>query len=166
MEASSHALALDRTLGCEYDVAVFTNLTQDHLDFHHTMDEYFESKLKLFSGLAGGQKTGKRAIVNLDDPRGAAIRAACSVPVLGLCRSERGRSQGGTSAPLARRTDFYGGDSRWLVHRREPVGGGTQRLQLAGGDRNWRCTTGDDRSNSRKRPPISPMFLAASAGVL
>ena len=83
MEVSSHALALDRTSGCEYDVAVFTNLTQDHLDFHHTMDEYFESKLKLFSGLAGGQKTGKRAIVNLDDPRGAAIRAACPVPVWG-----------------------------------------------------------------------------------
>ena len=83
MEVSSHALALDRTSGCEYDVAVFTNLTQDHLDFHHTMDEYFEAKLKLFSGLAGGQKTGKRAIVNLDDPRGAAIRAACHVPVWG-----------------------------------------------------------------------------------
>ena len=83
MEVSSHALALDRTSGCEYDVAVFTNLTQDHLDFHHTMDEYFEAKLRLFTGLAGGQKAGKRAIVNLDDPRGNAIRAACPVPVWG-----------------------------------------------------------------------------------
>jgi UDP-N-acetylmuramoyl-L-alanyl-D-glutamate--2,6-diaminopimelate ligase len=83
MEVSSHALALDRTAGCEYDVAVFTNLTQDHLDFHHTMDEYFEAKLRLFTGLAGGQKAGKRAIVNLDDPRGGAIRAACPVPVWG-----------------------------------------------------------------------------------
>ena len=81
MEVSSHALALDRTSGCEYDVAVFTNLTQDHLDFHHTMDEYFEAKLRLFTGLAGGQKAGKRAIVNVDDPRGAAILAACPVPV-------------------------------------------------------------------------------------
>jgi UDP-N-acetylmuramoyl-L-alanyl-D-glutamate--2,6-diaminopimelate ligase len=80
MEVSSHALALDRTAGCEYDVAVFTNLTQDHLDFHHTMDEYFEAKLRLFTGLAGGRKTGKRAIVNLDDPRGGAILAACPVP--------------------------------------------------------------------------------------
>jgi UDP-N-acetylmuramoyl-L-alanyl-D-glutamate--2,6-diaminopimelate ligase len=83
MEVSSHALALDRTAGCEYDVAVFTNLTQDHLDFHHTMDEYFEAKLRLFTGLAGGRKTGKRAIVNLDDPRGGAIRAACPVPAWG-----------------------------------------------------------------------------------
>jgi UDP-N-acetylmuramoyl-L-alanyl-D-glutamate--2,6-diaminopimelate ligase len=83
MEVSSHALALDRTAGCEYDVAVFTNLTQDHLDFHHTMDEYFEAKLRLFTGLAGGQKAGKLALVNLDDPYGAAIRAACPVPVWG-----------------------------------------------------------------------------------
>ena len=83
MEVSSHALALDRISGCEYDTAVFTNLTQDHLDFHHTMDEYFEAKLRLFTGLAGGQKIGKRAIVNLDDPRGATIRAACPVPVWG-----------------------------------------------------------------------------------
>jgi UDP-N-acetylmuramoyl-L-alanyl-D-glutamate--2,6-diaminopimelate ligase len=83
MEVSSHALALDRTSGCEYDVAVFTNLTQDHLDFHRTMDEYFEAKLRLFTGLAGGQKVAKRAIVNMDDPRGNAIRAACSVPVWG-----------------------------------------------------------------------------------
>lgn len=83
MEVSSHALALDRTAGCEYDAAVFTNLTQDHLDFHHTMDEYFEAKLRLFTGLAEGRKAGKRAIVNLDDPRGGAIRAACSVPVWG-----------------------------------------------------------------------------------
>jgi UDP-N-acetylmuramoyl-L-alanyl-D-glutamate--2,6-diaminopimelate ligase len=83
MEVSSHALALDRTVGCEYDMAVFTNLTQDHLDFHHTMDEYFEAKLRLFTGLAGGQKVGKLAIVNLDDPRGGTIRAACPVPVWG-----------------------------------------------------------------------------------
>jgi len=81
MEVSSHALALERTAGCEYDVAVFTNLTQDHLDFHHTMDEYYEAKLRLFTGLAGGQKTGKRALVNVDDPRGTAILAACPVPV-------------------------------------------------------------------------------------
>src|SRR5688572_7996409 len=81
MEVSSHALALDRTSGCEYDVAVFTNLTQDHLDFHHALDEYFEAKLRLFTGLAGGQKVGKRALVNMDDPRGKAVQAACPVPV-------------------------------------------------------------------------------------
>jgi UDP-N-acetylmuramoyl-L-alanyl-D-glutamate--2,6-diaminopimelate ligase len=83
MEVSSHALALDRTSGCEYDVTVFTNLTQDHLDFHRTMDEYFEAKLRLFTGLAGGHKVRKRALVNVDDPRGGVVRAACPVPVWG-----------------------------------------------------------------------------------
>ncbi len=82
MEVSSHALALDRTSGCEFDVAVFTNLTQDHLDFHADMEDYFQVKLRLFTGLtATGKKKPKRAIVNLDDPRGAKVAAACSVPV-------------------------------------------------------------------------------------
>lgn len=84
MEVSSHALALDRTVGCEYDAAVFTNLTQDHLDFHADMEDYYRAKLRLFTGLADGQKTGKRAIVNLDDPYGVRIRAVCPVPVWGF----------------------------------------------------------------------------------
>ncbi len=83
MEVSSHALAMDRTVGCEYDAAVFTNLTQDHLDYHLTMEEYFQAKLRLFTGLGRGEKTGQRAIVNLDDPFGARINAACRVPVWG-----------------------------------------------------------------------------------
>jgi UDP-N-acetylmuramoyl-L-alanyl-D-glutamate--2,6-diaminopimelate ligase len=83
MEVSSHALALDRVEGCEFDVAVFTNLTQDHLDFHRDMDDYFQAKLRLFTGLSeGGRKSHpKRAIVNADDPRGTAVAAATGVPV-------------------------------------------------------------------------------------
>ncbi len=81
MEVSSHALAQDRTSGCEYDVAVFSNLTQDHLDFHHTMEEYFEAKLRLFTGLTGRQKPNKRAIINTDDPSGIRIQAVCPAPV-------------------------------------------------------------------------------------
>ena len=83
MEVSSHALAMDRTAGCEYDVAVFTNLTQDHLDYHRTMEDYFQAKLRLFTGLGQGKKTRQRAIVNMDDPRGVYVRAACRVPVWG-----------------------------------------------------------------------------------
>lgn len=83
MEVSSHALALDRTAGCEYDAAVFTNLTQDHLDFHTTMEEYFQAKLRLFTELGHGRKSGQRAVVNMDDPRGPQVRAACRVPVWG-----------------------------------------------------------------------------------
>lgn len=81
MEVSSHALALDRTAGCEFDVAVFTNLTQDHLDFHPDMEEYFQAKLRLFTGLNGIRKSGKRAIVNVDDPRGPRVISACPAPV-------------------------------------------------------------------------------------
>ena len=82
MEVSSHALALDRTAGSEFDVAVFTNLTQDHLDFHVDMERYFQAKLKLFAelGAAGATKPNKRAIINIDDPWGARILRACTVP--------------------------------------------------------------------------------------
>jgi UDP-N-acetylmuramoyl-L-alanyl-D-glutamate--2,6-diaminopimelate ligase len=81
MEVSSHALAQDRTVGCEYDVAVFSNLTQDHLDFHRTMEEYFQAKLRLFTGLTGTQKPNKRAIVNSDDPSGLRIQSLSPAPV-------------------------------------------------------------------------------------
>jgi UDP-N-acetylmuramoyl-L-alanyl-D-glutamate--2,6-diaminopimelate ligase len=89
MEVSSHALAMDRTVGCEYDVAVFTNLTQDHLDYHGTMEEYFQAKMRLFTGLGTGKKTGQRVIVNMDDPYGSKIRAACRVPVWGYAVNSR-----------------------------------------------------------------------------
>ena len=83
LEVSSHALALDRVAGCEFDVVVFTNLTQDHLDFHENLDEYFQAKLRLFTELVGGhQKSGpKRAIVNVDDERGEQIVRQCPIPV-------------------------------------------------------------------------------------
>ena len=72
MEVSSHALALGRTHGIPYDIAVFTNLTQDHLDFHKTMEEYFQTKTRLFRDLGTYAKRpcGPFAIINLDDPYG------------------------------------------------------------------------------------------------
>src|SRR5438067_10332062 len=66
MEVSSHALAQDRVRGLEWNVAVFTNLTQDHLDFHKTMESYFDSKTKLFTGLGDQKKKRKpAAVVNI-----------------------------------------------------------------------------------------------------
>ena len=83
LEVSSHALELDRVAGCEFDIVVFTNLTQDHLDFHHTMERYFQSKLHLFTDyVAGGKKAGpKRALVNADDPWAQKILEQCAIPV-------------------------------------------------------------------------------------
>ncbi len=71
MEVSSHALAQDRVRGLEWNVAVFTNLTQDHLDFHKSMESYFDSKTKLFTQLGNQKKKRKPvAIVNIDDRYG------------------------------------------------------------------------------------------------
>lgn len=63
MEVSSHALVQNRVGGCQYNCAVFTNLTQDHLDYHVTMDRYFDAKALLFKRL----KSGDKAIINIDD---------------------------------------------------------------------------------------------------
>jgi UDP-N-acetylmuramoyl-L-alanyl-D-glutamate--2,6-diaminopimelate ligase len=70
MEVSSHALALHRVAGSEFDVAIFTNLTQDHLDFHGSMDAYAEAKATLFRELGRDRrKPGQAcAVVNADDP--------------------------------------------------------------------------------------------------
>jgi UDP-N-acetylmuramoyl-L-alanyl-D-glutamate--2,6-diaminopimelate ligase len=66
MEASSHALAMDRLWGCHFAVAVFTNLTRDHLDYHKTFEEYFAAKRKLFEGTGAGAPD--IAVINADDP--------------------------------------------------------------------------------------------------
>ncbi len=73
MEVSSHALMQARVRGVEFDVAVFTNLTQDHLDYHKTMDAYFEAKTRLFTGLALQPKKKGKAVINLDDRYGAML---------------------------------------------------------------------------------------------
>ncbi len=71
MEVSSHALDQDRVYGIPFAAAVFTNLTQDHLDYHHSMDEYFRAKKKLFDMLAPDAV----AVTNLDDSWGGRIIA-------------------------------------------------------------------------------------------
>ncbi|HUW66088.1 MAG TPA: UDP-N-acetylmuramoyl-L-alanyl-D-glutamate--2,6-diaminopimelate ligase [Spirochaetia bacterium] len=84
LEVSSHALALHRVEGVEFDVAVFTNLTQDHLDFHQDMDDYLAAKAGLFRclGATKHKATAKFAVVNADDPHEAAVVRECRAPVL------------------------------------------------------------------------------------
>lgn len=67
MEVSSHGLALGRLAGVDYDVAIFTNLTHDHLDFHGTMEAYGQTKGLLFSQLGQNLQKAKHAILNADD---------------------------------------------------------------------------------------------------
>ncbi len=71
MEVSSHALAQGRVHGIPFDVAMFTNLTRDHLDFHGTMDDYFGAKKKLFDASLG--RAPRVAVINADDPFGAQL---------------------------------------------------------------------------------------------
>jgi UDP-N-acetylmuramoyl-L-alanyl-D-glutamate--2,6-diaminopimelate ligase len=85
MEVSSHALALDRTYGLAFDVGVFTNLTQDHLDFHGTLDAYRDAKARLFRSDTRGDQTKRfMGAVNVDDPVGGWIRAHSDGPILGF----------------------------------------------------------------------------------
>jgi UDP-N-acetylmuramoyl-L-alanyl-D-glutamate--2,6-diaminopimelate ligase len=71
MEMSSHALEQERVWGIPVDVAMFTNLTQDHLDYHGTMEAYFEAKARLFQGV--GAEAPRCAVLNDDDPKRVAL---------------------------------------------------------------------------------------------
>ncbi|MCQ2372879.1 MAG: UDP-N-acetylmuramoyl-L-alanyl-D-glutamate--2,6-diaminopimelate ligase [Phascolarctobacterium sp.] len=82
MEVSSHALVLKRVAGIEYDCGLLTNITQDHLDFHKTMENYRDAKSLLFEHLSDGNKPNKHAVFNMDDPSSAIIKARTKVPVM------------------------------------------------------------------------------------
>ncbi len=76
MEVSSHALALGRVAGTRYDVAVFTNLSQDHLDFHADLEDYFAAKAALFTPAYAAA-----GVVNIDDAHGRRLAAAAPIPI-------------------------------------------------------------------------------------
>ncbi len=94
MEVSSHALEQKRVFGVDFDVAIFTNLTRDHLDYHGTMENYFSAKQKLFTALGDGTKKGA-AVINIDDAFGARLAGQTNVEVeltYGLERAARLRA--------------------------------------------------------------------------
>src|SRR3954471_24856169 len=77
MEVSSHALALDRVAGTEFAIGAFTNLSQDHLDFHADMDDYFAAKARLFGG-----GLARRGVVMVDDEWGRRLAGEATVPMV------------------------------------------------------------------------------------
>ncbi|MER1984557.1 MAG: UDP-N-acetylmuramoyl-L-alanyl-D-glutamate--2,6-diaminopimelate ligase [Solibacillus sp.] len=81
MEVSSHGLALGRLAGVDYDIAIFTNLTHDHLDFHGTMEEYGHAKGLLFSQLGQDLEKNKHVVLNADDAWSARYAAMTPYPV-------------------------------------------------------------------------------------
>src|SRR5262249_28137896 len=86
LEVSSHALALGRVDGVVFDVAVFTNLSQDHLDFHRTMADYFAAKARLFT-----PRHARAAVVDVDDAYGRELVTLSGVPVR-TCSSHGARA--------------------------------------------------------------------------
>ena len=83
MEVSSHGLDLDRVYGCQFDGVVFTNFTSEHLDYHKTLEQYFESKKKLFSNyLMRSHKERRFAVTNRDDPKGEEMTKGVNLPII------------------------------------------------------------------------------------
>jgi UDP-N-acetylmuramoyl-L-alanyl-D-glutamate--2,6-diaminopimelate ligase len=94
MEVSSHALALGRVDGVRFDTAVFTNLSQDHLDFHADMEDYFQAKASLFTP----QRT-LRGVVNTEDAAGRRLLAAQKIPLTGYGEAGAFRAEQVRSGP-------------------------------------------------------------------
>jgi UDP-N-acetylmuramoyl-L-alanyl-D-glutamate--2,6-diaminopimelate ligase len=91
MEVSSHGIDQQRVLGMQFAVAVFTNLTQDHLDYHKTLEAYFEVKSRFFTGKIGSEP--KAAVINLDDPYGEKLAGAISSRVQTVTYGENPKAQ-------------------------------------------------------------------------
>ena len=88
MEVSSHALALGRVYGITFHTAVFTNLTRDHLDFHHTMEEYFAAKQSAIRS-PKARIAPEWAVINFDDPYGRQIDARAAHAALRISKRAR-----------------------------------------------------------------------------
>lgn len=117
IEVSSHALAQDRVAGAEFDVAVFTNLSRDHLDFHPTMGDYFEAKRRLFTGHAKAG-VGATAVINAGDERGRRLlddeAVAFRKVSYGACGADIGWKLEGWT-PTGGRVEFSAGAEREAV---------------------------------------------------
>jgi UDP-N-acetylmuramoyl-L-alanyl-D-glutamate--2,6-diaminopimelate ligase len=87
MEVSSHSISLERIRGSHFAVVAFTNLSQDHLDFHKTMEAYFEAKAKLFTF-----EFADLAIINVDDSYGVMLAGQTELPVMTVSRHDQGAS--------------------------------------------------------------------------
>jgi UDP-N-acetylmuramoyl-L-alanyl-D-glutamate--2,6-diaminopimelate ligase len=124
MEVSSHALVQKRVWGIEFAVAVFTNLTHDHLDYHLTVPQYFEAKALLFQGLARQQKKAS-AVINLDDPWGAKLThwPGVEVPVI---------TYGTQSEAMVRASRIQVSAAGSEVEVQSPWGPATLKLKLPG----------------------------------
>jgi UDP-N-acetylmuramoyl-L-alanyl-D-glutamate--2,6-diaminopimelate ligase len=116
MEVSSHALALDRVAGTRFAAAAFTNLTQDHLDFHATMEEYYLAKRRLFENEAWP------AAVNVADPYGRRLVMEAAGPVLSYAADDDRARRRGSRHPGRTLRAARGRCDRLRSHSVDPAG--------------------------------------------
>ncbi|MBC7329372.1 UDP-N-acetylmuramoyl-L-alanyl-D-glutamate--2,6-diaminopimelate ligase [bacterium] len=123
MEVSSHAISQYRTWGCEFDIAVFTNLSQDHLDYHKDMDSYFQTKLSFFLDYPPHTPKRTLSVINLDDPYGKLILKKIHTPSITYGTSSKATIRGYL---LEQGFDFL------LFHLLTPIGEIDIRLPFGG----------------------------------
>ncbi len=123
MEVSSHAIAQHRSWSCEFDMCVFTNLSQDHLDYHKDIESYFQTKLKLFLDYPPCSSKSFTSILNVDDPYGKRILKEIRTPFITYGTSNEAFVRG-----YIVRQDF----TSLLFHLITPAGETDVRLPLGG----------------------------------
>lgn len=118
LEVSSHALALGRVWAMDFDTAIFTNLTQDHLDFHPSLEDYFAAKALLFSGQ--GAPAPRHAVINADDPWSAKLPLSSQTEVTryGSSAGADLRAENTRAGLDGLRFDIRARDGRWPVTSR------------------------------------------------
>ena len=155
LECSSHALVLERLAGCAFDVALFLNLSHEHLDFHRDMDEYFEAKARLFGLL----KPEGKAVVNLGDTYGRrlASRLVAKRTIGFFLEGEEGieADPPGGARGRGRRG---GGDGRGRCRRRKPVSSRPSRARDARArqERGSRSRSSPHSPSKKKQATRSP----------
>ena len=106
MEVSSHGIEVGRIAGCRFTMVGFSNLTQDHLDFHGSMENYFESKKKLFTS-----EYSDLGFINIDDPNGEKLFTSGTIPMISISRTNRKAQwhyQGATQTPSGYQVSIRG----------------------------------------------------------
>lgn len=153
MEVSSHALDQHRVDGTRFAVGVFTNLSRDHLDYHHTMAAYFQTKARLFE-----PELCDLAVVNLDDPNGRLLRDAARIPTVGFSLADVSDV----------RVDAAGTNFRWRGQRlRVPLAGtfnlenALAALTVAG---ELGVAPADAAEGLEQTPPVPGRFEVIDAG--
>ena len=164
MEVSSHALVMGRVDGVVFDVAVFTNLGRDHLDFHADVEDYFAAKASLFT-----PERARRGLVNIDDAvRPPAGRARRAIPVADVLRDRCATPTGGpsTSTSGRERLDVHGGRPRRRRGRAPacPLPGDFNVANAAGRDRRLRRGRVRRRRGRGRRSPSAAACPAGWSG--